>query len=416
MKSLRLIFLTLLLSTSIFFGYKTYHQEKLNQEYNDHLIELSDIKYGLFNADEWKSVFAKVIAENVQNFSLKNTDQETLKKEISIFIGKAIDSFEKGLKEDKPKSSGGLSGLLKTLSSFSGVFDQVRNQIPVFTDQIYNHIMNGDNGAMMQQYIVTKLDEYTKDSTLVTDYTSMNNIIKIYGGTDKNDTTKIIESKIKENNASKDLYWTVLFSLFILFTTLLIVLSNKTKWEFFTFISYSLVLLALGVLLPMIAIDARIAELNFPFMGETIQFKDQILFFKSKSIMEVVDLMISQNRLDLFFVGGLVFLFSVLFPISKLISSLFYIFNEKMQNNRVIKFLVFKTGKWSMADVFVIALFMAYLGFDGLITEQLNQFQNITKSVGILTTNNSGLLFGFYAFTGFVLFSLFISQKVKKSI
>ena len=67
-----------------------------------------------------------------------------------------------------------------------------------------------------------------------------------------------------------------------------------------------------------------------------------------------------------------------------------------------------------MADVFVIALFMAYLGFDGLITEQLNQLQSITNSSAVLTTNNSGLLFGFYAFTGFVLFSLLISQKVEK--
>jgi len=413
MKSLRLIFLALLLGTSMFFGFKIYHQEKLNQEYNDHLIELSDIKYGLFNADEWKSVFATVIADNIQKFSLENTDEATLKKEISIFLGKAIDSFEKDLKETK--SEGGIAGLLKSLSSFSGVFDQVKKQIPVFTDQIYNHFMNGDNGAMMQGFIVKQLDEYTKDSTLVTDYTSMNNIIKEYEGTNKADTTTIIQSKIEENNASKKLYWTVLFSIFILFIALLIFLSNKAKWEFFTFISYSLVLLALGIFLPMIAIDARIAELNFPFMGETIQFQDQVLFFKSKSIMEVVDLMVSQNRLDLLFVGGLVFLFSVLFPLSKLISSIIYIFNKKLQNNRIIKFLVFKTGKWSMADVFVIALFMAYLGFDGLITEQLNQFQTITKTVGVLTTNNSGLLFGFYAFTGFVLFSLFISQKVKKN-
>ena len=68
-----------------------------------------------------------------------------------------------------------------------------------------------------------------------------------------------------------------------------------------------------------------------------------------------------------------------------------------------------------IGDALFLALFMAYLGFDGLITEQLNQIGNLTSSSAILTTNNSGLLFGFYAFTGFVLFSLFISQKVKSS-
>ncbi len=67
-----------------------------------------------------------------------------------------------------------------------------------------------------------------------------------------------------------------------------------------------------------------------------------------------------------------------------------------------------------MADVFVIAIFMAYLGFDGLITEQLNQLQALTGSNAVLTTNNSSLLFGFYAFTCFVLLSLFLSEKMKR--
>ena len=124
--------------------------------------------------------------------------------------------------------------------------------------------------------------------------------------------------------------------------------------------------------------------------------------------------MMSQGRLDLLFVGVLVMLFSVLFPVSKLLASSGYMFSEKLKKNKIINFLTFKTGKWSMADVFVIALFMAYLGFDGLITEQLKQLETLTNSSAVLTTNNSALMFGFYAFTGFVFFSLFISQKIKE--
>ena len=63
--------------------------------------------------------------------------------------------------------------------------------------------------------------------------------------------------------------------------------------------------------------------------------------------------------------------------------------------------------------ILLIALFMAYLGFDGLTTEQLNQLHEFTGASAILTTNHSALLPGFYAFTGFVLFSLFISQKTR---
>ncbi|MBL4605384.1 MAG: paraquat-inducible protein A [Flavobacteriaceae bacterium] len=402
MKSLRLIILALLIGASGFFSYKIYEQEKLNQEQQADLIEPSDIKYGLFNVDEWKVIFADIISTKMDDFNIQNTDEAELKKEIGVFLTKAVDGFEKRYNEENQSS--GISGFLKrSISSFAGIFEQIKKDIPIYTDEIYKFLTGGGSKKMMQEYLVKQLDNYTKDTFLATDYTVMNNIISKYEGNDKLDTVGLIKTKIEENNTNKGLYQYSLLAMFVAFLLLLIFLKHKSNLEFLLFIFYSLPLLSLGIFLPMIAIDARISELNFPFLGETIQFKDQVLFFKSKSIMEVVDLMISQNRLDLLFVGGLVLLFSVLFPLSKLISSIFYIFSKNLRNNKVIKFLVFKTGKWSMADVFVIAIFMAYLGFDGLITEQLKQLGALTDSTAILTTNNSGLLFAFYAFTGFVL-------------
>lgn len=413
MKALRLIFLALLLGTSVFFSIKIYQQEKLNQEHQGDLIELSDIKYGLFNVDEWKNVFAEIIAKKMDDFNLENTDEAAFKKEISAFLTKAVDNFEKRYNEKN--SGGGLSGLLrKSISSFAGIFDQVKEDIPVFTEDIYKFLTSGGSKDMIKEYLSEQLDAYTKDTFLATDYRVMNNIISKYEGKDKIDTTVIINAKIEEINTNRNLYQYSLLGIYAISLLLLLFLKNKTKVEYLLFIFYSFLLLFLGVFLPMIAIDARITELNFAFLGETIQFKDQVLFYKSKSIVEVVDLMISQNRIDLLFVGGLILVFSVLFPVSKLLSSIFYVFSNKLKKSKIVNFLVFKTGKWSMADVFVIAIFMAYLGFDGLITDQLKQLQIVTESAKIIATNNSDLLFGFYAFTGFVLFSLFISQKIKK--
>ncbi len=413
MKAFRLIILVVILAASSFIGFKIYQQEKQNQTLQDHKVELLDIKYGLFNVDEWKSVFSDMIAKKMNDFNLANTDEAAMKKEISAFLVKAVDQFEVRYYEEN--KGGGFSNLLKrSISSFAGIFEQVKKDIPIFTDEIYNFLTQGGSQEMLKKYIEGEIDKYTQDTVLATDYTVMNNLISMYEGSDKMDTVSIIDAQIEENNTNKNTYYYSLFGLGLISFLLLLFLKNKTKLEYLGFTLYSVLLLALGVFLPMIAIDARIEELNFPFLGETIQFKNQILFYKSKSIMEVVDLMISQGRYDLIFVGILVLLFSVLFPVSKLLSSLGFIFSNKLRNNSVINFLTFKTGKWSMADVFVIALFMAYLGFDGLITEQLNQLQTLTNSSAILTTNNSGLLFGFYAFTGFVLFSLFISQKVEK--
>jgi uncharacterized membrane protein YtjA (UPF0391 family) len=163
----------------------------------------------------------------------------------------------------------------------------------------------------------------------------------------------------------------------------------------------------------MINIDARISRMEFELMGESIIFIDQVLYFKSKSILEVVWVMITNKKVDVMTVGILVFSFSVLFPVSKLLGSFAYIYSEKLRNNPVIKFLVFKTAKWSMADVMVVAIFMAYIGFTGIISEQLTSLENIALNVDIMTTNASSLQIGFFLFTAFAVLSLMVSHKLQ---
>ncbi|MEP1141530.1 MAG: paraquat-inducible protein A, partial [Balneola sp.] len=82
-------------------------------------------------------------------------------------------------------------------------------------------------------------------------------------------------------------------------------------------------------------------------------------------------------------------------------------------DNTVIKFLVFKTAKWSMADVMVVAIFMAYIGFTGIISEQLSSLENIVLNVDIMTTNASSLQIGFFLFTSFAVLSLLVSHKLQ---
>ncbi len=66
-----------------------------------------------------------------------------------------------------------------------------------------------------------------------------------------------------------------------------------------------------------------------------------------------------------------------------------------------------------MADVMVVAIFMAYIGFTGIISEQLKQLEAVSTSLDILTTNESRLQSGFFLFASFVLLSLLIIQQMQ---
>ena len=67
-----------------------------------------------------------------------------------------------------------------------------------------------------------------------------------------------------------------------------------------------------------------------------------------------------------------------------------------------------------MADVMVVAIFMAYIGFKGILDSQLTGLNLMTPSIASITTNQTSLQPGFILFIGFVLFSLILSVILKR--
>jgi hypothetical protein len=179
----------------------------------------------------------------------------------------------------------------------------------------------------------------------------------------------------------------------------------------------ALVFLLAGLASPMIEIDARIQEINFMLIGKSIQFHDQVLFYQSKSIIDVVKILIKTGKADSVFVGLLILIFSIVFPISKLLATKIHLLgSEKWRNSKVIKFFAFKSGKWSMADVMVVAIFMAYIGFKGILDSEvvrMNTEMN-NRYVASIATNKTSLEPGFILFISFVLFGLVLSVILKR--
>ena len=410
MNQLKPIIFSLLLIVSIFASFKMHKSEQLQQQHKNDLIELSSVEYGLLNVDKWEKLLAEVIASKLEDFNDVGMDNEDMKKNVSALLKTLIDDYEKTTKK---KNSGGLFASVKN-SLYASAFDGIREDIPMLTDKVMVFLDVKNNTDGIKEFIVVLLKKYTEGTFARTDYTKVAAIIKKYEGETSSNTVTILYQKLQEQHDANQRYQIILAIVFLGFICMFFFFKKVSKTDYLIGIAFSFLLLFLGVTLPMIEIDARISEMRFSFLNETIIFKDQVLFYKSKSIYEVVTLMMSQDKIDIIIVGSLIFLFSILFPITKLISSIAYLLNKKLKESKIIQFFLFKTGKWSMADVFVIAIIMAFIGFEGIVTDQLNQLKNISEAVDILTTNNSSVLFGFFSFTAFVVVSIAISHRIHK--
>ena len=392
---------------------KIYQGENRLNTFKADAIEVANVKYGLFNVDEWKSILADIITEKINDFEVDADNRQNIESRISTLLTTVIDQFEESYYQ---KNTSSISGFFQgSIASLTGVFSRMKEDIPMFSEEIVNFINEEGNRDSIREHILLKLDEYTQSTFAEFDYTYRDNILAKYDISDPKKASNVIGGLITQEQSSVSVFKNGILLIWIICLAFLFFIRRVRRAEVYALLGISSVFLFAGIFIPMIEIDARINSLSFELLSTNIEFTNQVLFYKSKSIIDVVSIMLFQKRLDLILVGLGIFAFSIFFPLLKLMSTGYYIENNEIRSNKLLSFLIFRSGKWSMADVMVIAIFMAYIGFNGILTEQLTQLENLSPSLDIISTNESNLRPGFYLFSGYVLLSLMISQKTQYS-
>ena len=384
-------------------------QARQLQALKTELAEINHIRYGLLNTDEWAYQIATILSIKIVEFKLTPDNREVVIQNLEGILNLMIDEVERMMIE---RTSGSLSGMKRFIAGFAINFDQLRDSIPSYANTMLSGLFNPDNEEFMQQFLLDKLGEITASTYNLDQMDPLQAVMEKYNCSTKAKCKELISEQIEIKQAVVN--FRVLLILLLVSAVFLVNLItrhkiNRTQSILLILASFSLLLG--GITTPMIDLEAKIDLLSLKLMGEDVIFTNNIIFFQSKSITDLVRILIEEGSLPMIFVGVLVFTFSIIFPLSKLISSLLYSYRVgNLRENWLIRFFVIKSGKWSMADVLVVAIFMAYIGFNGIIGSQLDQLTESAKPVEIFTTNGTQLLGGFYLFLLFCISSLLLSE------
>lgn len=376
--------------------------------------ELNHIKYGLFNVDEWKKIVADILTKKIRELEVTKENRPKMKRKVEKLLYQIVDELDRGIRENGGHSIGGFFQSL--ISDIVGVSNRMREQVPRYADMVLDYLNDPKNREDLKDYLIKHLNEMADKTIGKMDYTAYNAILAKYAAEDKSMCLTNLDHQLKHVRMAELSFIAVLSLCCIGLATMILAGKNYGTAELVTMVGGASVLLLTGLSLPMIDIEATISCFSFTLVGEDVTFKDQVLFFQSKSILQVVWLLLKNGGAGLLLVALLVFSFSVLFPIAKLVASLITIKRNKMPKQWLHRFLVFKSGKWSMADVMVVAIFMSYIGFNGVINSQLTQLAAFSGNVEIFTTNNSVLQSGFYHFTGYCIIGLLLSAMLEKRL
>ena len=396
---------------SLFLSGRLIYLAKHNQEYRIDQAEINSIRYGLLNADEWKFYLADIISQKINEFEFTPENQEQLQGQVENILYRLLDEVDTILQND-------MGRIKRFLMNAFVDLEKLKENVPELAEALLEEMAKPENKENLNEYILDKLDNFVAETFNKDEQAKLNQLMEKYNTEDRNIASANLEqlSNQTTNKLRIDAFLLIIFLSFVFGINVFFGIQNIQIRLLFLLL-VALIFLINGITIPMIDIEAKISRLTFQLMGENIIFENQVLFFQSKSIIDVVWILVSTGKIDMIFVGFLIFTFSVLFPVTKLVCSYLTIrAPRKLVGLKWGQFFTFKSGKWSMADVFVVALFMAFIGFNGIFGDQLSHLNNVNEYVEIFTTNGTNLQVGFYMFLMFCLAGLFLSEMIQKSL
>ena len=389
-------------------------QQRIKKDY----MVLNNVSFGLLSVDQWRDNIVSAVDSQIQQFKLTPLQKQDLRKEIVQILNGLVDTAVGSIEKPQKSLSGKLTKLAFHVLTNK---EKLKEKVPGFADKIMSEINKPSSYRRLKRIAQSELDslgKQTYDSSKAAEKIFTDSVYKIYHTTDKAGFEKQAESDL--DRIKKQTYaWSfgMLGGVILILILWWLIRNRKDLYTplYILSIISALILLIVGLTTTMIQIDARIQEMDFYLLGKNITFKNQVLFFQSKSILEVVEVLLKTGKLDSQIVGVLILAFSILFPMMKLLSTGIYILDQKKwAKNKFIYYFAFKSGKWSMADVMVVAILMTYIGFNGIVNSTLSDLNLNNGTISSITTNNTAIQPGYIIFIGFVLYGFTLSGILKR--
>lgn len=421
------IYLLLFILSFIAFlkGSELLHSYAVLKEYKEDLAEINKVNYGLFNVRLWKQEAMRVFENRISQFEISDKAYRQVEVELEKYLhGINKEYIESGKifsnifadAEKKPEVNKVFLKLIKDNTAPQIKNLQIQKYIPDMAVQLAGELKKQE--PQLRDIMRSELKKILIDNDSIKIDDPRDIIYAKYGLATQKATSELLNEKItllrSEIEKNVRLVFGIGLGSFLLFWVLFTYSGQLATITSMTVIS--VIMLVLGVSLPMIDLEALLNAFEMQVLGTSIGFDQQYIYYQSKSILDVTETLINSGGIDLKTVGYMVLCFSVIFPFIKLVLTVLYLFSAKIRENRWVQNIIFYLGKWSMADVFVVALFMAYIGFYGILNSQLNAIENNKGGFAVETLNNSTLSPGALFFTSYCIMSIILGIIVNKRI
>jgi hypothetical protein len=426
---LRLAIASIFLLPAIWFSWATIDGLGKRRDIRADLAELQHVRYGILSADRWRGIIGPILNAQVDKLDL-NGQAKNMRPMVEHSLNSLLDNIQKQMSAPKPAASNAKSPPVPKSKPAPGGFtappmmvnmivNSLRPHVSEYTNVVLAELSKPQNQKAFKESVRTVLNDAVKNTFSSVDMTTYNAILKRHGCSAGGDCEEMLRNQIQQ--ADRELnrdYLVVLASAALAFILLAATRGALSRPAVLVLMLFCLAMLAGGVLSPMLEVEVRVTRLDATLLGAPIEFRDQSLYYRSKTVLEVSRTLLEMHRPAMSLVAILVILFSVVFPLLKMLALSASLFRPSLlRNSRIVRILAFELSKWSMADVMVLAIFMSFIAFNGVIEGGMGgiRSQPAVQQL-VLPTDSSTILPGYYLFIGFCVGSIFLSKKLERGI
>jgi hypothetical protein len=377
------------------------------------LAEISHVRYGVLNADRWVEKIVPILAAQIDALDLTATSRASLRPTVVNALNRLLDEVQKQL-APKPSPDGapaGFAALAQTMF-LNNMMAGLKPHVPEYADMVLKELGKPENKQAVKDYLRGAVTDGAKTTFGSVDMTWYSAILKQNGCADATACKNELGRRIHELDSSAVFH----SALALAATALSFLLLGNRRSAIAIQLLFCMALLVGGILTPMIEVEAKISKISLTFFGQPVVFSEQVLYYQSKSVLEVFRTLITLGQPEMILVAVLVLTFSVIFPTLKVIAVGLCLHDPSLlKKYRVARFFALESSKWSMADVMALAIFMAFVAFNGLISSAMSALKSPVAEL-VIPTDSSKLLPGFYLFVGFCMSSLWLARNLQRTM
>jgi hypothetical protein len=412
----RLVAGVILLFPAIWFSWKTVDGLARRRLIRTDLAEITHARYGILSADQWRSIIGPMLNAQIDKLDVKR-QSKSLRPMVERSLYALLDNIKTQMTSPNAKSKGMPGGGNAMLVNM--IIASLRPHVPEYTDVVMRELARSETQKSFKDSIRGLLADAVKNTFSSTDMTTYNAILNRYGCSSATVCEETLGKGIEATDKQLTRYYLiVLASAALGFILLMAGKPVLSRGAVVVLMLFCISMLVAGVLSPMLEVEVRVTKLDATLLGTPIEFRDQSLYYRSKTVFEVFQTLIQMGRPEMALVGVLVILFSVVFPALKMLALGACLFRPALlRTSRFVKLLAFELSKWSMADVMVLAIFMSFVAFNGVIGSAWDGLRGMPNVQQVqIPTDASRILPGYYLFIGFCLSSILLSKKLEHGI